>query len=62
MDLREEIKGRSKNLPKQVGDTLRKRLEQADSFEKRIALKAGLEQSKALAEVLRGQISQLEKL
>jgi hypothetical protein len=35
MDLREEIKASiEKNLPKQVGDTLRKRLEQADSFEK----------------------------
>jgi hypothetical protein len=64
MDLREEIKASiEKNLPKQVGDTLRKRLEQADSFEKENeALKAGLEQSKTLAEVLRGQISQLEKL
>jgi hypothetical protein len=37
MDLREEIKASiEKNLPKQVGDTLRKRLEQADSFEKRM--------------------------
>jgi hypothetical protein len=35
MDLREESVDR-KNLPKQVGDTLRKRLEQADSFEKRM--------------------------
>jgi hypothetical protein len=35
MDLREEIKASiEKNLPKQV--LLRKRLEQADSFEKRM--------------------------
>jgi hypothetical protein len=36
MDLEKKLKRRSKNLPKQVGDTLRKRLEQADSFEKRM--------------------------
>jgi hypothetical protein len=37
---REEIKASIENLPKQVGDTLRKRLEQADSFEKENELKS----------------------
>jgi hypothetical protein len=45
MDLR-EIKRRSKNLPKQVGDTLRKRLNR-QFWKENEALKLGLEQSKA---------------
>jgi hypothetical protein len=36
--MNEEIKRRSKNLPKQVGDTLRKRLEQTDNLEKKMQL------------------------
>jgi hypothetical protein len=40
MDLREEIKASIEKTPKQVGDTLRKRLEQADSFEKRMKPKS----------------------
>jgi hypothetical protein len=36
MDLREELGNDRKLTCKQVGDTLRKRLEQVDSFEKRM--------------------------
>jgi CRISPR/Cas system-associated endonuclease Cas3-HD len=64
MNLEEEIKASiEKNLPKQVGDTLRKRLEQTDNLEKEnAALKEGIEQSKKLEQVLRNQISDFEKL
>jgi uncharacterized protein with von Willebrand factor type A (vWA) domain len=64
MNLEEEIKlAVEKTLPRQVGDSLRKRLEQADNLENvNEALKTGLEQSKALVETLRSEISRLEQL